>query len=157
VIFIGEIRTLDEFDIALNAAESGHLVISTLHSSDSISALTRMVGFYPTDHRESARERIAESLNAVVSQRLVSQRGAQHRVLVTEVLRDGPTVRDCIRDPKRLVSLPQVLDQGVHDRGTHTFDYQLLRLVQGGVITADTAQAAARSPKDLIRSLKLGR
>ncbi len=157
VIFLGEIRNLDEFDVALSAAESGHMVISTLHSSDSSGAITRMMNLYPPDFRGAARARIADALTAIVSQKLVAQRGGRERILVTEILRNSGTVQDCIREPSRFRQLPQVLDQGLHEHGTYSFDSQLLQLVKSGAVSVDTARAAARSPKDLVRNLKVTR
>lgn len=157
VIFIGEIRSPDEFEIALNAAEAGHLIVSTFHSTDSSSTVARMINMYPQDYRDSARQRIADSLTAIVSQRLVPQRGGTDRILVTEVLRKTPTVQDCIRDASRFRALPAALDAATHEYGTHSLDNQLLSMLKDGLIALDTAKAAARSPKDLIRSLKLNR
>lgn len=157
VIFVGEIRTHEEFDVALNAAEAGHLVVSTLHSTDCMGAISRMLGFYPPEMEGHIRGRLAEALTAVVCQKLLPSRGGRERVLVTEVMRRGATIVDCIRDATRFRGLPAALDAAFHELGTHSFDSVLLKMVKGGVISIETARAAARSEKDLIRQVKLGR
>lgn len=157
VLFIGEIRTLEQFDVALNAAESGRFVISTFHSGDATRAVQRMIHMYPPDYRDGAAHRIADCLAAVICQRLVPRRGARQRILVTEVLVRSPTVQDCIRDPSRLRGLPAALERGTHEYGTHTFDQQLLQMVRDGLVTLDTAKAVANSPNDLARALKITR
>ena len=157
VIFVGEIRTAEEFDVALNAAEAGHLVVSTLHSTDCASAIQRMLGFYPPEMETHMRSRLGDALTAIVCQKLLPSRGGRDRILVTEVLRRGPTIVDCIRDAARFRGLHAALDASFHELGTHSFDTMLLQLARGGVISLDTARAAARSEKDLVRQLKLNR
>ena len=157
VIFLGETRTFEEFDLALNAAESGRLVISTFHASDASRAVARMVNLYPPDHREAICNRLADALTAVVCQRLIPKRGGRERILVTETLVRTPTVQDCLRDPARLKGLEKALERGKSEYGTHTFDQELLQLVRDKVITVDTAKAVANSPNDLMRALNLSR
>lgn len=158
VIFVGEVRTPEAFEVALSAAEAGHLVVTTLHSTDVMSAIMRMIHFYPAERQNAARQRIAEATAAVVAQRLLPTRGGQGRVAITEVLRKTPTVTECIREASRFRGLPQALDSDFHEYGTHSLDTVLLKLVRGGVIDAEVARGAARSPKDLVRQLKgLGR
>ena len=89
--------------------------------------------------------------------RLVQRRGAHERVLVTEVLIRSPTVMDCIRDANRTRALTKALEAGTSEYGTHTFDQQLVQMARDGLITADTARAAATNPNDLVRALKLGK
>ena len=156
-IFVGEIRTPEEFDIALSAAEAGHVVLSTLHAQDSARAISRMIHFYPEGHRDTVRQRLADALASVISQRLVQRRGAKERILATEVLMRSPTVQDCIRDPNRFRGLAQALESGTSEYGTHTFDQQLIQMVRDGLIDENTARAAASSPNDLVRALKMGK
>ena len=158
VVFLGELRTHTEFELALTAAEMGLLVVCTMHAPDSMMAVQRMINMYPTDFRASARDRVAGALRAVVAQKLLAVRGGgRERVMVTEVLRATGTIRECIRETGRFRSIPQVLDAGSHEHGTHTFDAQLLKMVRAKLIDVDVARAAARSPKDLVRSLTLTR
>ncbi len=157
VIFVGEIRAPNEFDVALTAAEAGHLIVSTFHSADSSAALMRMINLYPQDYRDAARQRVADAVTGIISQRLVPQRGTNQRVLIAEILRPTPTVQDCIRDPNRFRGIPAALEASTHEYGTQSFDQQLLAMVRDGLVSIDTARAAARSPKDLVRNLKLSR
>lgn len=155
VIFIGEIRTFAQFDLAMNAAESGRLVISTLHATDAGRAVSRMINWYPPEQKESACNRLADALSAVICQRLVPKRGSRERILVTEVLTRTPTVQDCIRDPARLKGLNTALERGKSEYGTHTFDQELLQLVRDKIVDTDVAKGVANSPNDLIRALNL--
>ncbi|MCG8557188.1 MAG: PilT/PilU family type 4a pilus ATPase [Proteobacteria bacterium] len=157
IVFVGETRTLFEMDIVMAAAESGRMVITTLHSADAAKTLTKIINMYPLDHRDAARNRLADSLRAIVSQRLIRRRGARERILATEVLTMSPTVQDCIRDPNRLRGLNQALDAGRHEYGSHSFDLTLKEFVRDGLITLDTARAAATNPADLVRNLKVTR
>lgn len=157
IIFIGEVRSSREFDVALNAAESGRLVVTTLHSADCVRAISRMIHYYPADQRDSVRQRLADNLMAIVAQRLVPKRGGRERILVTEVLVRSPTVQDCIRDPNRLRALPAALDKAAHEYGSHSFDQQLVRMVRDGLISLDTAKGVANSPNDLVRALNVTR
>jgi twitching motility protein PilT len=157
VIFVGEIRSPTEFEASLRAAESGRLVVSTFHSADSVRAISRMIHMYPAELREGARHRLADTLAAIICQRLVPMRGSRQRVLVAEVLVRSPTVQDCIRDPARLKGIVAALERGENEYGTQTFDRELLRLVRDGTVGLDTARSVATSPNDLARALKLTR
>lgn len=157
VLFIGEIRTTEALETALNAAESGRLVISTSHAQDASRTIQRLINLYPVDFRESARGRIADVIVAIVAQRLVARKNARSRVLCTEVMTASPTVRDCIRDPARFRGLNAAIEAGTHEYGSHTFDQMLIAMVRDGVIAPETAQAAATNPNDLLRNLKVTR
>lgn len=156
-IFVGEIRKPEEFDVALSAAEAGHVVLSTLHSQDSAHAIQRMINFYPTAHHDNIRQRLADAIAAIVAQRLVMKRGSHERVLASEILMRSPTVQDCIRDENRFRALGQALESGTSEYGTHTFDQQLIQMVRDGIVSPDTARAAATNPNDLVRALKMGK
>jgi len=157
VLFIGELRTVEEFDVALNAAESGRVVISTCHAADAARTIVRMVGMYPTELRDSVRARLAESLHAIIGQRLVARRGARDRLLATEILTQSPTVQDCIRDAARTRSIPAALEAGTHEYGSCSFDQNLAAMVRDGLVTVETAKAAATSPSDFVRGLRITR
>lgn len=156
-IFVGEIRTQRAFEVALTAAEAGHVVVSTLHAQDSARAIQRMIQFYPEELQNGVRERIADVIGSIVSQRLIPKRGARERVLATEVLMKSPTVTDCIRDPQRFRGLTQALESGSSEYGTQSFDQQLVGMVRDGIVTPESARAAATNPNDLVRALKMGK
>lgn len=157
VLFIGEIRTFEAMEIAMNASESGRLVISTSHAQDSARTIQRLINLYPADFRESARGRLADVIVAIVAQRLVQRKNARTRVLCTEVLTGSPTVKECIRDPARFRGLNAAIEAGLHEYGSHTFDQMLIAMVRDGLIAPETAQAAATNPSDLMRNLKITR
>jgi twitching motility protein PilT len=157
VLFIGEVRTTEALETALNAAESGRLVISTSHAQDAARTVQRLINMYPLDFRESARGRIADVLVAIIAQRLVQRKNARQRILCTEVMTNSPTVKDCIRDPTRFRGLNAAIEAGTHEYGSHTFDQMLLAMVRDQLITPETAQVAATNPSDLTRNLKVMR
>lgn len=157
VLFIGEIRSLAELEVALNAAEAGRVVISTMHAADSARAIARAVSMFPPDFRESARHRMADACKAIVGQRLVQRRGARERILATEVLVMSPTVQDCVRDPARSRGITAAIEAGTHEYGSHSFDQTLMSMVRNDVVTIDAAKAAATCPSDLVRNLRVTR
>lgn len=154
VVFVGELRSFEALDLALNAAESGRLVISTSHSQDSQRTIGRLINLVPADFRESLRSRLADSLAGMIGQRLVPRKGARSRLLCTEVLINTPTVRDCIRDPARLRGLTAALEAGTHEFSTHSFDQMLVNMVRDNLVAVETAQAVATTPSDVMRMLK---
>ncbi len=157
VLFLGEIRTFEALETVMLAAESGRLVISTVHTPDAMRTINRLVGFFPIDRQETARHRLADALKAVVAQRLVPRTGSSGRILAVEVMRASPTVRDCIRDPLRLKGLVAAIEAGHHEFGMQSFDQQLTALYKDGLVTLEAAKAAATSPADLVRNLSVSR
>jgi twitching motility protein PilT len=157
VIFVGELRSFEALDLALNAVESGRLVLSTCPAQDVQRAVSRLLNMAPADYRDSLRSRLADALVGIIAQRLVQRKGARTRVLCTEIMTNSPTVRDCIRDPARLRGLTAALEAGAHEFGTHSFDQTLVAMARDGLISAETAQAVATSPSDVMRLLKSSR
>jgi twitching motility protein PilT len=155
VLMVGETRSLEEFEVVLNAAESGRLVITTFHSSDVERTISRMINMYPLHHQDQARNRIADVLSAVIAQKLVPPKGGGELILVTEVLTRSPTVVDCIRDATRLRALTAALEKGTNEYGSHTFDQVLMGLVRDGLVSLDTAKAHVHSSNDFVRALNL--
>jgi twitching motility protein PilT len=137
VILLGELRDLDTIRTALTAAETGHLVFATLHSSDATSAVTRIVDVFPGDQQAQIRSQLALSIQGSVSQRLVPSRSGG-LVPATEVMVATSGVRNLVREAK-LHQLAGMLETGI-DLGMHTFDQSLAALVQRG----DVDVAAAR-------------
>ena len=132
-------------------------MISTSHAQDTARTIQRLINLSPVDFRESARGRIADVIVAIVAQRLVQRRNSRSRVLCTEVLTGSPTVKDCIRDPTRFRGINAAIEAGTHEYGSHTFDQMLIAMTRDGIISPETAQAAATNPSDLTRNLKLTR
>jgi twitching motility protein PilT len=148
VIQIGEMRDAETIDIALKAAETGHLVISTVHTRDAASTISRLVATFPSEEQPMARLRLAESLQAVVSQRLLPAKDGKGRALAAEVMVVTGTIRDCIADPARVEEIREHIAEGRTTYGMQTFDQCLMELVQADRVDFDVAKAAATNPGD---------
>lgn len=148
VILIGEMRDTEAIDTALKAAETGHLVISTVHTQDAAQTLSRLVAVFDKSEQEMARIRLSESLEAVISQRLLPRADGQGRVVACEVMVVTGTVRDCIRDQDRAREIPELIEEGRDQYGSQSFDQHLLELVREKVVTFPVAKAAATNPSD---------
>jgi twitching motility protein PilT len=155
VLFVGEIRDRGTLDAAIQAAESGQLVLATFHTTSAVHTIQRMLSMFLPEEQAAARERIADALRGIVCQRLLPRKKARGRVLATEVLVNNYTVKECIRDSTRLKTLPTVLERG-GDRQMHTLDQQLIVLAAEGLVEAAVALAYAAAPNDLRRTLSLG-
>jgi len=154
VIFIGEIRNLETVRVALQAAETGHLVISAIHTLDATSTIEHVVNMFPSDEQASARIRLAETLQAVLCQRLVTMKGRRQLVLACEVMLRGPSIYEWIRRPEKVKPLVDLIAAATPD-GMLSFDQSLRRLYEAGLVELEVASAAASSPSDFIRNLKL--
>lgn len=148
VILIGELRDEETVRAALSAAETGHLVLSTVHTIDAAEAVGRLVGFFPPHQHTQIREMLATTLQGVISQRLVPVADGRGRQAVCEILRATGLVRDVLRDAGRTGELNAVIAEGAH-YGMQTFDQALCRFVLDGVVTREDAMRAAARPHDL--------
>jgi twitching motility protein PilT len=148
VIQIGEMRDAETIDIALKAAETGHLVISTVHTRDAASTISRLVATFPPEEQTMARLRLAESLQAVVSQRLLPAADGKGRALAAEIMVVTGTIRDCIADPARVEEIREHIADGRTTYGMQTFDQCLMELVQEGRVDYAVAKSAATNPAD---------
>lgn len=148
VILIGEMRDAESIDIALKAAETGHLVISTLHTKDAASTISRLIAVFPPAEQEMVRIRLAENLRAVISQRLLPRKSGAGRALAAEVMVVTGTIEDCIRDPERVAEIRDHIAAGRTTYGMQTFDQSLMDLVRGDQVEFAIARAAATSPSD---------
>jgi twitching motility protein PilT len=148
VILIGEMRDTESIDIALKSAETGHLVISTVHTRDAAATISRLVATFPPEEQKVVRLRLAEQLQAVVSQRLLPKKDGKGRVLAAEVMVVSGTIRDCIADEARASEIPEHIAQGRTTYGMQTFDQGLMDLVMSGQVDYAVAKAAASNPGD---------
>ncbi len=148
VIQIGELRDPETIDTALKAAETGHLVISTLHTKEATSTVARLISAFPPEEQQTVRYRLAEALHAVISQRLLPRADRKGRVVAVEVLLNTAAIADCIRDESRTAEIRDHMAGGVDTYGMQTFDQHLARLVQQGVVDFNVARAAATNPSD---------
>jgi twitching motility protein PilT len=154
VIFIGEMRDLETVRAALQAAETGHLVISTLHTLDATETVNRIIDFFPPHQQQQARLTLAGTLRGVISQRLVPRADGAGRVPAVEVLVMTGRVFDMIVNPEQTHLIQDVIREGEY-YGMQTFDQHLLQLVRRGLVTREEAAAAATSPHDLALALQL--
>ena len=154
VLFIGEIRDREALEVAMHAADTGIMVMSTFHTHSALHTVLRLVSMYPADEQASARERVADSLRGVVSQRLIPRKGIRGRVLSTEVLINNYTIKECIRDATRVKGLPGILERS-GEQQMHSLDQSLLELCHAGLIEGDVAAGFAASPGNLRRALSL--
>ena len=148
VILIGEMRDTESIDIALKSAETGHMVISTVHTKDAASTISRLVAVFPPEEQPIVRMRLAEQLQAVVSQRLLPRKDGKGRVLAAEVMVVTGTIRDCIADPERAEEIRELIAEGRTTYGSQTFDQCLMDLVNAEQVDFSVAKAAATNPND---------
>ena len=139
VILVGEMRDFETIETAIHAAETGHLVFSTLHTLDAAETINRIISVFPPHHQKQVRLQLAQVLKAVISQRLVPRADGQGRVPAVEVLVATETVKACIEDKDRTKGLKDVIAQGTSQYGMQTFDQSLYFLLQEGLITEEEA------------------
>jgi twitching motility protein PilT len=154
VVMIGEMEDVATIDTALKAAETGHLVISSLHTPDAVSTITRVVSMFPTEEQEGARTRLSEALQAVVSQRLLPRADGHGRVPAVEILICTAVARDLIKDPDRTAELDDYIGESRDQYGTQTFDQHLIELAVDGVVTYEAAAAATTNLKEFERQMR---
>ena len=147
VILIGEMRDEETVHTALSAAETGHLVLSTLHTIDAPETVNRIVDFFPPHQQQQARAMLAGTLKGIISQRLVPTPDRRGRVAVCEVLRMTGRAKDMILDPEQTGRLREVIAEGEF-YGMQTFDQALLHHVQAGRVSMEDAMRVATSPHD---------
>lgn len=147
VILVGEMRDKETIDIALRAAETGHLVISTVHTKNAVQTLSRLIAVFDADEQAMIRIRLSESLQAVISQRLIPRKSGG-RIAAVEVMRVTGTIRDCIADKDRMDEIFGLMESGRSQYGSQSFDQHLMQLVEGDVVDFKVAMAAANNPAD---------
>ncbi|MEX2178076.1 MAG: type IV pilus twitching motility protein PilT [Gemmatimonadaceae bacterium] len=148
VILIGEIRDLETLDAALKAADTGHLVFSTLHTMDATQTIQRVLSFYPPHQQAEVRFSLANALQAVVSLRLVPRADKPGRVPACEVLINTAAVRDQIRDMQSSLNIPDLIKEGTVQYGMQSFDQSLMQWYKQGVISYESAMFYATSPAE---------
>ncbi|MCL5022093.1 MAG: PilT/PilU family type 4a pilus ATPase [Nitrospirae bacterium] len=151
VIMVGEMRDLETIDSCIKAAETGHLVLSTLHTHNAASTINRIVGYFPTQVQENVRHRLAEILVATVSLRLVRGKSGETVLPALEVMTATSTIKACIRDG-HLDEVEQYIEKGRDEYHMQTLDQHLIQLVRQDVISLDEAKRISRST-DLERKL----
>ncbi len=154
VIMVGELRDLETVDTALKAAETGHLVLSSIHTNDVAATIHRLVSFFPNEEQAQVRARIADNLQAVVSLRLLANKKQTGRIPAVEIMRSTRMLQECIKDPSKTHEITAYLERESSE-GMQSFDQHLLHLVRENRISLDTAFNAASNPTELQTRLEL--
>ena len=153
IILVGEMRDKETIDIALKAAETGHLVLSTVHTTDAPKTISRILSNFDATEQASVRQRLAETLLAVLSQRLVERADDRGRTVACEIMRRNQTIQECIEDPDKIHMIKEYIERGREIYQMQTFDQHIMDLYKAEIITLETAKAAATSPSDFERNL----
>jgi len=148
IVLIGEIRDLETLSIALKAADTGHLVFSTLHTTDATQTINRVLSFYPPHEQADVRFSLSTALQAVVSLRLVPRADRGGRIPACEVLINTAAVRDQIRDMSKSLNIPDLIREGTVQYGMQSFDQSLMNWYSKGVISYESALFYATSPSE---------
>jgi twitching motility protein PilT len=148
ILLVGEIRDLDTLDTAMKAADTGHLVFSTLHTTDATQTINRILSFYPPHQQAEVRFLLASALEAVVSLRLVPRSDKPGRVPAAEILINTAAVRDNIRDMSKSLNIPELIAEGTVTYGMQSFDQSLMNWYKKGVISYDSALYYATNPSE---------
>ena len=153
VIFLGEIRDADSALAAIQAAQTGHLVLSTMHTIDATETIARIVELFPQQQQGQVRASLAGALRGIVSQRLLERIDGLGRIPAVEVLINTGRVSERILDPETTGDLPEIIADSDFD-GMQMFDQALMKLVQGGLVAEEDARAVATNPHDLSLALR---
>jgi twitching motility protein PilT len=155
VILIGEMRDPETISIALKAAETGHLVLSTVHTTDAITTIGRIISMFSPDEQEDVRKRLAENLKATISQRMLKGNKKTNVVIAQEIMVNTPGIRECILGDEPISRINSIIMQGKgkESSGSQSFDQHIMELYQAGKISKEVATEAATSESDFIQKL----
>ena len=148
VILVGEMRDYETIETALLAAETGHLVLSTLHTVDATETINRVISVFPPHQQKQIRIQLAAVLKAIVSMRLLPRADGLGRVPAVEVLISTAYIRDCIENKDKTKLIRDAIDQGTSQYGMQTFDQSLYLLYKNGLITLEEALRRATNPDE---------
>lgn len=147
-ILVGEMRDIETCEIAMTAAETGHVVLSTLHTVDATETVNRIISMFPTHQQAQARLNLAAALRGVVSQRLLPRADGKGMVPALEIMINTERVREMIEDPQRTREIKDAIAQGLHPYGMVSFDQSLAALVKKKLVTYEQALKNSTSPSD---------
>ncbi|MDE0885819.1 MAG: type IV pilus twitching motility protein PilT [Myxococcota bacterium] len=148
VILVGEMRDFETIETALTAAETGHLVMSTLHTLDATETINRIISVFPPYQQKQVRLQLSTVLKAVISQRLVPRADGKGRIPALEILVSTGLVRELIADKERAKEIPEAISKGFTTYGMQTFDQSLMQLVKEGLVTYEEALKNVSNPDD---------
>lgn len=155
VVLIGEMRDAETIDTAMKAAETGHLLLSTLHTPDTSTTVSRIIAMFPPEEQAIVRIRLAEALATVISQRLLPRKDGHGRAAALEIMMVTATIKDCILDPNRTGEIKDFVAEGREQYGMQTFDQHLMDLVQNEIVAYETALANSTNPSDFELQMKV--
>jgi twitching motility protein PilT len=153
IILIGEMRDAETISIALKAAETGHLVFGTIHTTDALSTIGRLISMFPPEEQHVVRTRIADNLHATISQRLMKTSDGKGRIAAQEIMLNNPGIKEAIMDPVKTAEIYTYIKKGKNTSGAQTFDQHITQLYKEGLITKEEALANATKPEDFERNL----
>jgi twitching motility protein PilT len=153
VILVGEIRDHETIDIALKAAETGHLVLSTVHTPDAAKTIRRLMALFPPEEQDLVRQRLADNLRATVSQRLLVRADGKGRVAALEIMVVTGTVQEWLLSMDKPSTIRDIIEKSRDQYGMLSFDQCLTDLYKGGLVSLEVAKAAASHPADFVRAL----
>src|SRR5271169_4299113 len=153
VIMVGEIRDRETFEILLEAAENGHLVLSTMNTVDSLKTVERIVGSFNSAEQQSIRERFAKTFRYIISQRLIPRADAGERIAVIEILKSNSRTRDCIEQGERPGRTLLDCIKVAENEGMQLFDAEIAKLVHAGTVDSETALCFASNASVLSQEL----
>ncbi|MBC7691723.1 MAG: PilT/PilU family type 4a pilus ATPase [Methylotenera sp.] len=156
VILVGEMRDAETIDIALKAAETGHMVFSTVHTTDAIKTIGRLISVFPPEEQRMVRMRLADNLTATVSQRLIARAEGTGMVAAQEIMIANGGIRECISDPALTGQINDFISKSRELVGGQTFEQHLVELYQAGHISLVAAKEAASNAADFERNLIYG-
>jgi twitching motility protein PilT len=153
VILVGEMRDQETVKAALQAAETGHLVLSTLHTTDAQETIARIIDFFPPHEQKQVRQSLAQALRGIVCQRLVARSDDMGRCVTVEILVNTGRIADAIADQEKTMGIVELIKEGGF-YGMQSFDQHLVALVRDGVVTVDAAMVTSTNPHDLTVELR---
>jgi twitching motility protein PilT len=151
---IGEVRDVETMSIALTAADTGHLVLTTLHTLNAVETISRIISFYPPHQHQQIRLLLSATLQAVICQRLMPRSDGPGRVPAVEVLVSTASVREYISDPTKTILIPELIESGAIQYGMQSFDQSIMNLFKNGIISYEEAMSQATNPDDFDLRLK---
>jgi twitching motility protein PilT len=154
VILVGEMRDVETITTAMQAAETGHLVMSTLHTVDVMETINRILSFYPSHQVEHVRYELSASLRAIISQRLVPRCDIKGRAPAVEVMINNSRIRGCIKNKEKTHEIIDAMEKGFYTEGMQTYDMALMRLVKSKMVAFEEAMQYATNPGDFALKIK---
>jgi len=153
IILIGEMRDAETISIALKAAETGHLVFGTVHTTDALSTIGRLISMFPPEEQHVVRTRISDNLHATISQRLLKTSDGKGRIAAQEIMINNPGIKEAILDSTKTKEIYTYIEKGKNTSGAQSFDQHITDLYRAGKITLEEAKSNASKPEDFERNL----